>query len=243
MTTVDYRPILDDVRLNSAESGDVVDLLVTTRIKVLPLFECDPPLFAAMRDEALTLAGENLGQVVSGDHPTAVYVQASDPGWKQKPGTIRQYSLYNSANDVLFNDEDHHWKGVTRQCNPQLPALREFVSRYFGGSVFQNCRMQSIRGGGDIGLHRERIVAIPGRERQFKLRFHLPIVTNPGVTFWMDGVAFTMKAGSVYLFNQACMHGVSNEGTELRVHYVFDCYLDDDLVCGLIASAWQRGVA
>jgi hypothetical protein len=239
MTTAAYRSVGDDVRFNSAESNRVVDLLVTTEIKVLPLFECDPALFAAMRDEARALVAEHSGQLVSGDHPTAAYVQASDPGWTLKPGSIHQYSLYNSADDVLFNDEDHHWKGVERQFNSKLPALRQFVSRYFSGSVLQNFRMQTICGGSDLGRHRERIVGIPGRERQFKLRFHLPIVTNPGVTFWMDGLAFTMKVGWVHLFNQGCMHGVSNAGADLRVHYVFDCYLDDDLVRAVIAPAWR----
>jgi hypothetical protein len=242
-TAAPYRALSDDVRLNSSESNAALDLLVTTEIKVLPLFECDPLLFAAMRDEALALVAGEAGQAVNGDHPTAAYVHASDPAWHVKPGTIHQYSLYNSADDVLFNDEDHHWLGVERRVNPRLPAVREFVSRYFGRSALQNFRMQSIRGGSDLGRHRERIVGIPGRERQFKLRFHLPIVTNPGVTFWMDGAAFTMKAGWVYLFNQGCMHGVSNEGAELRIHYIFDCYLDDEIVSGMLMPAWQRAVA
>ena len=240
MTAAGYRPMSADVRVNAAGSNRVLDLIVRMQIKVLRLFECDAPLFVAMQQEAMAFVDQHPGQLVVGDHPTAAYVQASDPDWTLKPGTIRQYSLYNSKDDELFNDEDHHWKGVTRQFNSKLPALREFAGRYFGGSVLQNFRMQSIRGGSDLGRHRERIVGIPGREPQYKLRFHLPIVTNPGVAFWMDGESFTMKAGSVYLFNQGCMHGVANAGTELRVHYIFDCYLDDDIASGMIAPAWDR---
>lgn len=239
-TDLQYRPLLDDVALNAPESNAVLDGLVTGEIKVLRLFECDPTLFAQIKQEAFGLVAAQQGQPVGADHPTAVYVRSFDPSWSVKPDSIQQYSLYNSANDLLYNDEDHHWQRKDRRFNSCLRAVPEFVRRYLGHSVLQNFRMQCIRGGGDLGRHREKILGIPGRERQFKLRFHLPVVTNPAVSFAMDDLSFVMEEGWVYLFNQACTHGVSNEGTELRIHLIFDCYLaDDDIVRRLIGPAWR----
>lgn len=235
------RPVMEDVAANTGQVNRVLDALVTGEIKVLPLFECDAALFEALRDETVALSADVDGQPVEDDHPTTVYVRKFDSSWHVKPGVIRQYSLYNSKDDVLFNDEDHHWLERPRRFNSRLRAVPAFVERYFPGVTLQNFRMQLIRGGGDLGQHREKIIGIPGRERQLKLRFHLPIVTNPEVRFLMDGQSFHMKAGWVHLFNQACMHGVSNDGANVRVHLIFDCYLDEYIACDLIAPSLSRG--
>ena len=235
-----YRPLLEDVTLNTPESNTVLDGLVTGEIKVLRLFECDPTLFAEIKGEALALVAEQQGQPVGADHPTAVYVRSLDPSWSVKPGSIHQYSLYNSANDLLYNEDDHHWKRSDRRFNSRVRAVPAFVRRYLGHSVLQNFRMQCIRGGADLGRHREKIIGIPGRARQLKLRFHLPVMTSPAVSFAMDDRSFVMEEGWVYLFNQACCHGVSNNGTELRIHHIFDCYLDHEIVHRLIEPAWRR---
>ncbi len=232
-----FAPIWEDVRRNAEASNAVLDLIIRGQVGVLPLFECDPALFAEVRDEAVALSDAHSGQALDSQHPTAKYVKANDPSWTVKPNTVHQYSLYNSHNDVLFNDEDHHWHTTARRFNSRLTAIPKFFHRYFGSSELQNFRMQSIRGGGDLGLHREKIVGIPKREQHYKLRFHLPIVTNPGVRFMMDGQSYTMKAGWVHIFNQACMHGVENKGDALRIHLVFDCYLNDSILQSLIGPA------
>lgn len=235
-----FLPIWDDPRLNTPESNDVIDLLLTTRIKMLPLAECDRSLFEKMKEEAIALAGSQSGQSVQGDHPTALYVKKNDPGWTVKPDSIRQYSLYNSHDDLLFNGEDSHWHATNRQFYSKLKFIPEFFRRYFIQSELQNFRMQSLRGGGDLGLHREKIIGIPNRPKHFKVRFHLPIVTNPGVQFMMDGQAYAMKEGWVYLFNQVCLHGVENRGDALRIHLIFDCYLNDYILRELIALAYKK---
>jgi hypothetical protein len=238
-----FAPIWDDLRLNSAASNDLIDLLVTGRIKILPLFEVEPDLFARVQEEVVVLASEQQGQTVGTDHPTYKYVRRSDPAWDLKPGTIRQYSLYNSRADLTFNDEDSHWHATVRRFHPRLRHVPEFFRRYFGESDLQNFRMQAIWSGGSLGLHREKIIGIPKRERHFKLRFHLPIVTNPGVRFPMDGRIFSMKPGWVHIFNVACMHGVVNDGDALRIHLIFDCYLNDYILQELVAPAWRAHIS
>jgi len=238
-----FLPIWDDITLNSRALNSVIDLLVTTQIKMLPLFECDPVLFERVKDEAIMLARSHSGQSVQGDHPTAVYVKKNDPSWTVKPESIEQYSLYNSRDDLLFNGEDSHWHSTKRRFNPQLRFIPQFIERYFGASELQNFRMQCIRGGGDLGLHREKIIGIPNRPRHFKIRFHLPIVTNPGVRFMMDGRAYTMRAGWVYLFNQVCLHNVENKGDLLRIHLVFDFYLNEHILGEFVAPAYRSASA
>ena len=56
----------------------------------------------------------------------------------------------------------------------------------------------------------------------------------------MDGNSYRMQPNWTYLFNQYCMHGVVNEGIQLRIHLVWDCYLNDYIVNELIRAALDR---
>ncbi len=224
---------------NSPESNEVLGLLVSGRIKVLRLFACEPKLLASVRNEAIGVVTQNLDQGLAEGHPTFDYVRKWDPKWTPKPNTIFQYSLYNSHDDLAYFDEDHHWfEG--RHFNANLKSIPEFFRTYFADTELQNFRIQAVSGGGDLGLHRERIVAIPKREHDYKLRFHLPVVTNPNVSFIMDGENHTMDEGSVYLFNQSCLHGVANTGNEMRIHLVWDCYLNDHIVQKFVIPGLAR---
>lgn len=239
MSAPEFQPLSYDLIVNSPSSNVVIGRLVAGDIKVLPLFRCDDALYEAVREEIMAIVTANEGQVLGSGHPTFDYVRKWDRSWIPKPGTIRQFSLFNSRDDLTFFDEDHHWF-AGRHLNRQLRHVPEFVARYFGETELQNFRIQAIAGGGDLGEHRERIVAIPNREHHYKLRFHLPIVTNPGVSFTMDGMSYRMDERCTYLFNQLCMHGVVNQSDELRVHLVWDCYLNDHIADTLISPAWNR---
>ena len=229
-----FNPLSDDTRRNSPQCNDVIDKLLTRQIKILRLFRCEDSLFQQIAYEVKSLASSFEGQVLDQDHPTTKYVQSHDPNWTMKPKSLHQYSLYNSRDDVLFNDEDHHWHESERSFNSALPALKSFFSRYFGNTELQNFRLQTIQGTAEIGKHREKLIGIPKRTHHFKIRFHLPIVTNSSVQFEMDTVKFQMTAGNVYLFNQACLHNVINDGKRVRSHLIFDCYLNSHVIEQLI---------
>jgi len=234
-----FKPLSYDLIQNSPESNEIIGLLVSGEIKVLELFACEAQLFRRVQDEATGIVNENLTRWLAPGHPTFDYVQRWDPGWQPKEGSIFQYSVYNSRDDLFFFDEDHHWF-AGRDFNSRLEHIPEFFRSYFRETELQNFRIQAVAGGGDLGLHRERIIAIPKREHDYKLRFHLPVVTNPDVRFTMDGQQYIMSEGHVYLFNQSCMHGVCNVGTNMRVHLVWDCYLNDYIVNQFVVPGLNR---
>ncbi len=234
-----FQPISYDLVGNTPESNPVIGDLVGGRIKILELIQCDPPFFEAVEREVMELLSKRKGYSLDTGHPTFDYIRKWDPRWKPEPDTVTQYSLFNTRNDIVFFEEDHHWF-PDRQFNSMLTEIPNFYERYFGDSELQNFRVQAVAGGGGLGQHRERIVAIPKRESHYKLRFHLPILTNPDVTFLMDGESFHMEAGWIYLFNQACLHGVSNQGDAMRIHLVWDCYLNDYIISRLIVPALNR---
>lgn len=56
----------------------------------------------------------------------------------------------------------------------------------------------------------------------YRVRIHIPIMTSNSVFFSCGDQEVVMKAGEVWTFNNWIRHGVRNEGTEDRIHLVFD---------------------
>ena len=54
------------------------------------------------------------------------------------------------------------------------------------------------------------------------LRIHIPIITNPGVTFTCGDESVHMAAGECSVFDSFRWHDVQNKGSERRVHLVLD---------------------
>jgi hypothetical protein len=54
------------------------------------------------------------------------------------------------------------------------------------------------------------------------LRLHVPVITNPGVTFTCGGTSVHMKAGECWAFDSFRLHEVQNKGSDQRVHLVID---------------------
>lgn len=233
----DFAPISEDSRKQDPAIDRIVGGLVDGSIGIMPLFDCDPTLYQALCDEARALANVEFGQNVDERHGTYQYVKAQSPEWHIESGLVRQYSLYNSKDDYLYVTDDHHWSVADRHFHRDLTAVPQFFERYFGQSDLQNFRMQTISAGGGLGQHKELILDIPKREEHYKLRFHLPIVTNDSVHFIMDDVRYRMAPGTVYIFNQGRMHGVENEEGQLRIHLVWDCYLNRHILMNILKPA------
>lgn len=60
-------------------------------------------------------------------------------------------------------------------------------------------------------------------------RFHVPIITNDGVEFTINGESFKMEQGYVYEINNNLTHSVVNNGNKDRVHLIFDIEVLIDL--------------
>lgn len=54
------------------------------------------------------------------------------------------------------------------------------------------------------------------------LRIHIPIITNPGVTFTCGGESVHMEPGECWVFDSFQRHEVHNRGDQHRVHLVLD---------------------
>lgn len=107
------------------------------------------------------------------------------------------------------------------------PAWHGFAATFDGlvaGIVrehFPGCR----------ATHRMLSVVVPGQvvadhddvqSGDWRVRVHVPLVTNPGARMWHGGDVVHMEVGTAYLVNTEVEHGLSNLGREPRVHFFFD---------------------
>lgn len=60
-----------------------------------------------------------------------------------------------------------------------------------------------------------------------QLRFHVPVCTNAGVDFFLDGNQLEMKEGECWYLDLSRPHSVRNRGTTDRVHLVIDCEVNE----------------
>jgi hypothetical protein len=68
------------------------------------------------------------------------------------------------------------------------------------------------------------------------VRIHIPVVTNDGVDFRLNGVRCVMAAGSSWYLRLSDPHSVANRGSSDRVHLVIDA-VANDWVAALLGRA------
>lgn len=58
-------------------------------------------------------------------------------------------------------------------------------------------------------------------------RFHIPIVTNTGVDFFIEDEKIPLQEGECWYLNLSLKHRVNNFGNTNRIHLVIDCKVND----------------
>ena len=86
-----------------------------------------------------------------------------------------------------------------------------------------SARLLNLRRGAAIKADRDAELAFEKGEA----RLHVPIVTNPGVEFVIDGERVVMEAGACWYINANLTHRVANHGDTDRIHLVVDCGVND----------------
>lgn len=110
------------------------------------------------------------------------------------------------------------------------PYLREVLATF--QCPMENARLLRLHAGSSILEHTDHALGY----QDGLARLHVPIFTNPDVTFFLDGEPVPMRAGECWYLDFNRPHRVDNRSTEHRVHLVIDCVVDDWLT-GVFADA------
>ncbi|ACA17877.1 Aspartyl/Asparaginyl beta-hydroxylase [Methylobacterium sp. 4-46] len=97
-------------------------------------------------------------------------------------------------------------------------------------------RLMRLGPGSVIREHRDRDLAF----EDGAVRLHVPLVTNPGVDFRLNGARVVMEPGSCWYLRLSDPHSVRNDGAAARIHLVIDAQVDA-WVAALFRAAREAG--
>jgi len=142
--------------------------------------------------------------------------------WTNPYGKAIQYNLVGKDGYADFNNNSdglyEPWK---------YPLLNE-LHRSFQDSCI-SFRINILGANSGLGQHSETIVVEKKGKLYLKARFHLPLSTNPESYILLDGFLYQYEEGGVYYFNNSCVHAAKNEGSEDRIHLVWDVFVTKDV--------------
>ncbi len=84
-------------------------------------------------------------------------------------------------------------------------------------------RLMNLAAGALIKEHRDHDLSF----EQGEARLHIPVFTNPGVEFIVNGSPVPMQEGDCWYVNVNLPHKVANNGATDRIHLVIDCKVND----------------
>jgi len=151
-------------------------------------------------------------------------ITASSRQWKAHFNTIGYegnwsvIALYAPGGDVSNINAFHTDDGQIMPTNllRDCPYFEEVISRF--ECPILTARLMKLDAGAFIKTHRDH--ASGYEDGMF--RVHIPISTNPGVEFILDGERIVMNKGECWYTNVNFEHSVANRGEAARVHLVID---------------------
>lgn len=117
------------------------------------------------------------------------------------------------------------------------PVLRAATAAYgYRRGAYPRIMLARMAPGGVIHPHRD---GNPSAKWPHKI--HVPLQTNPGVTFEVEGVGYHMAEGDAVEVNNMGVHAVANNGATDRIHLIFEYYdldqPDPDWIDELVGAA------
>jgi len=121
-----------------------------------------------------------------------------------------------------FRDwRDSHDRPLWNEWKPLLEPVLAQATAPFGyeRAAFPRVMLARMAPGGIIHPHRDENPAA-----KWPHKIHVPLVTNEGVTFFVDGNQYHFAEGEAVEVNNMGLHAVENRGTTDRVHLIFEYY-------------------
>jgi len=116
------------------------------------------------------------------------------------------------------------------------PAFRQALAAF--ACPLQAVRLMRLTPGSAIREHRDHDLCF----EDGTVRIHIPVTTNDGVDFRLNGLRCPMAAGTAWYLRLSDPHSVANRGGTDRVHLVIDATVND-WVAGLFAQAMTARMA
>jgi hypothetical protein len=121
----------------------------------------------------------------------------------------------------LYPDPTAQGQFADTELLARCPYFQEVLATFH--CPLQAVRLLRLRSRSSIREHRDYRLGYEDGE----IRIHIPVVTGPGVTFYLAGETVPMHEGESWYLNLNLPHRVDNQSDIDRVHLVIDCEVND----------------
>jgi len=162
-------------------------------------------------------------------------ILAQEPAaWTEQGLRQQNYEVHQDTESIvmLFCEEswpegeiyqDAGWNRLSDVATPLIDHI--IATRYSPGGTVIRAMAAKLKSQGRILPHRDKL-------RSFHMghRIHVPITTNSGVRFTINGRPYAFNVGEAYEINNQKKHSVINMGRDDRIFFIFDYVPADQLV-------------
>ena len=203
-------------------------------LRVARLFDVKPDFRDRLEADVFRLIGAH--------RPSNVH----DPGhisnwWSAPPkGEVFQFSLLNRSGQLDDTTADHDGSIVGKrfQRSTDYPTLAQLIAAF---PHSYNFRINLMAPSAGLPPHKEQLYLREAHRRHLRVRFHLPIQTNPEAEMLLDGEVFHFEPATVYFFNNGCVHTATNKGETPRLHLLWDMRLTPETARLMFGAAEEPG--
>jgi hypothetical protein len=127
----------------------------------------------------------------------------------------------NGEDGRLYPDPAARAKYADTPTLSRCPYIQQVLSMF--QCELEAVRLLKLRAGSDIREHRDYNLGYEDGE----VRFHIPVLTNPEVEFYLNQQRVVMNEGECWYLNFNLPHRVVNHSATDRIHLVIDCVVND----------------
>ena len=156
---------------------------------------------------------------------SAAILATSEEAWQQQQYRQKAYSVHEHTESLVLIF-CQGWPELQITKEPSWEPLQEFAvplmhkiiaEHYPPGGTIIRAMAAKLKAGGIISPHRDSHQSFVASHR-----IHIPITTNAGVRFMINGRPNRLKVGKAYEINNQRNHSVMNRGREDRITFIFD---------------------
>ncbi|SKB15748.1 hypothetical protein PL11201_80057 [Planktothrix sp. PCC 11201] len=124
-------------------------------------------------------------------------------------------------------------ESMTNKPYAPTPALEfcPYIKKFLDDLPTQKTRIRfmSLAPGAIIDWHHDNMLTVDKMTGATEARFHIPIITNPKISFKMCHDICKWEAGNFYYADFSFPHAVKNNSNESRIHLVMDLMPNDEI--------------
>ncbi|MGD8930341.1 MAG: aspartyl/asparaginyl beta-hydroxylase domain-containing protein [Lysobacterales bacterium] len=165
-----------------------------------------------------------LGPVDSGPLIATVLAQ-DEQAWRAQQYRQNAYEVHNQTESLVMIfcngwpelqvTKEPAWDLLKETAIPLMQNIIE--THYAPGGTIIRAMAAKLKAGGIISPHRDSHPSFTHAHR-----IHIPVTTNPGVRFMINGRPHKLQVGQAYEINNQRNHSVMNAGSEDRITFIFD---------------------